>query len=103
MSFFTSGLFWFIAGILACLVILGLREWFGERGLKMAPWKWVLVAGWLVLFGFSLAFIGTCLGEGEPTAAFKGGMLFLLASLLAGAALWRMLKVEKFPWPRKNK
>ncbi|HUV12965.1 MAG TPA: hypothetical protein VMY18_04925, partial [Acidobacteriota bacterium] len=57
----------------------------------MPLWKWILVVGWLVLLGFSLAFIGTSWGEGETIAAVKGGALFCLFTAIVGVGFWRIL------------
>ena len=86
-----SGFFWFVEGILFCLALLGLRAWAQERDIPMPLWKWILVAGWIFLLGFSLAFIGTSLGEGEATAAVKGGALFSLLTVIVGVGFWRIL------------
>ena len=32
MEFFTSGLFWFLEGVLACIVVLGFKAWMKDRG-----------------------------------------------------------------------
>ncbi len=86
-----SGLFWFVEGILFCVALLGLRAWTQDRGVPMPLWKWILVVGWLGLLGFSLAFIGTSLGEGETVAAVKGGALFILITVIVGVGFWRIL------------
>ncbi len=86
-----SGLFWFVEGILFCVALLGLRAWTQDRGVPMPLWKWILVVGWLGLLGFSLAFIGTSLGEGETIAAVKGGALFILITVIVGVGFWRVL------------
>ena len=68
MQFFTSGLFWFIEGILAALTVIAIRLWTEGRGVVMPWWKWVMTAFWFCLVGFSLAFVGTSLGEREFNA-----------------------------------
>jgi len=68
MQIFNSGLFWFVEGILFVVVILALRVWAADRGLPMPPWKWVLILLWVLLAGFTIAFVGTSFGEGEPVA-----------------------------------
>lgn len=93
MQWFNSGFFWFIEGILFCLVILGLRAWARDNGVPMPPWKWVVFIAWLMFFGFTIAFIGTSLGEGEPDAAKRGGILFSALVVISGFALWRLLKI----------
>ena len=92
-AFFTSGLFWFIEGILACLVAIGLKLWMEDRGLPMPFWKWVLVAGWFLGLGVTVAFVGTCLGENETHAATQGGMIFGTIVIITGVAVWRLLRI----------
>lgn len=62
MQFFISGLFWFIEGILACSVVIGLKIAMEDRGISMPLWKWILLALWIFLFGYTMAFIGTNIG-----------------------------------------
>lgn len=92
MQFFTSGLFWFIEGIFAFFVVLGLKTWAEDRSIPMPWWKWVLSMLWLGLAGFTLAFVGTSLGEGEPHAALMGGIIFGVVSVILGVGLWRLLR-----------
>ena len=92
MSFFSSGLFWFVEGVFACLAVLGLKLWAEDRGIPMPFWKWVLAGIWIVLLGFTIAFVGTSLGENEVVAARLGGILFGLTSLVTGIGLWRLLR-----------
>jgi len=89
MQIFNSGLFWFVEGILFCVMVLALRSWARERAIPLAWWKWIAFGMWVLLIGFTLAFVGTSLGEGEPTAAIRGGLLFGLASVILGVAVWR--------------
>ncbi len=91
MGFFNSGLFWFAEGILACLAVLGLKAWLEDKGIPMLWWKWLLVITWMAFAGFTLAFIGTSLGEGEPRAALVGGIIFGVICLVFGVGLWRLL------------
>jgi hypothetical protein len=91
MHFFNSDLFWFIEGILACLVVIGLKIAMEDRGIPMPFWKWILFVIWILLFGFTIAFIGTNIGEKEMTAAKLGGLVFGLLSLVTGVGLWRLL------------
>ena len=94
MQFFNSGLFWFIEGILACLVIIGLKIAMEDRGIPMPIWKWILIVLWIFLFGFTIAFIGTNIGEKEMTAAKLGGLVFGLLSVVTGVGLWRLLTLK---------
>ena len=89
MQIFNSGLFWFIEGILFCVTVLALRAWAMDRAIPLTWWKWLGFGSWVLLAGFTLAFIGTSLGEGEPTAAIRGGLLFGLVSVIVGVAVWR--------------
>ena len=94
MQVFNSGLFWFVEGILFVVVVLAVRTWAEDRGLAMPLWKWVLFLLWIVLAGFTIAFVGTSFGEGEPMAGTRGGLLFGLVTIIAGVGLWRILVVE---------
>lgn len=91
MNFFTSGFFWFLEGVLFCSVIMGLRTWSEDRGIPMPYWKWVLVILWILLFGFTIAFIGTSIGENEKTAAVRGGLLFGSIAIVLFFCLWHLL------------
>jgi hypothetical protein len=91
MQIFNSGFFWFGEGILFVVVILAVRAWAEGRGLSVPVWKWVLFFLWLFLAGFTIAFVGTSFGEGEPVAAARGGLLFGLMTMIAGVGLWRVL------------
>jgi hypothetical protein len=91
MQIFNSGFFWFVEGILFVVMIMGMREWARGRGLSMTAWKWALFIAWVLLAGFTIAFVGTSFGEGESTAAIRGGLLFGLVSVIGGAGVWRVL------------
>jgi len=95
MSFFTSGTFWFIMGIIFTIVILAFKIWMEDRKTAMNWWKWLLWGIWILLAGFTIAFIFTSLGEGEPTAALKGGILFSLIAIIFGAGTWRLINKKK--------
>jgi len=101
MHFFTTGLFWFMEGIFVCLSVLGFKIWTEDRGIPMPVWKWALLSIWILMFSFSIAFVGTNLGEKESTAALLGGILFGLITIIAGVGLWRLIltgkKVMKLP------
>lgn len=94
MQAFNSGLFWFVEGILCCVLLLGLRAWIQDRGIAMTWWKWLAFVAWVCLAGFTIAFVGTSLGEGERTAALRGGLLFGIMSALSGAGVWRLIGME---------
>jgi hypothetical protein len=91
MRIFDSGLFWFVEGILFVVVILGLQAWARDQGIILRWWKWVLFVLWLILAGFTIAFVGTSYGEGESVAGTRGGLLFGLMTIIAGVGLWRVL------------
>ncbi len=91
MSFFTSGFFWFFEGILFCLALMGLRAWADGRGVPMPFWKWALAAGWMLYCGFTLAFVGTCLGEKEKYAALWGGVFLGVVAIVVGVGFYRLL------------
>jgi uncharacterized membrane protein len=95
MTFFNSGFFWFLEGVLACVLFFSLRKWLKEHAVNMTIVKWILLWAWIVLVGFTFAYVGVCMGEGEATAAGKGGVLFGLISILSGAVLWRILKTDR--------
>jgi hypothetical protein len=97
MSFFNSGMFWFMEGIFACLFVVGFKFWMEDRGVPMPFWKWGLIGIWILLFGFTIAFVGTNLGEKEPHAALLGGIVFGLITMILGVGLWRLLQVGKNP------
>ena len=91
MQLFNSGLFWFVEGVLFVIAVLGFRAWALDRGVRLTPTRWILVLLWAGLAGFSISFVGTSLGEGEPTAAARGGLLFGLVTIVSGVGLWRFL------------
>ena len=91
MQFFTSGIFWFFEGLLFCLAIAGLRIWTEDRNIPMPLWKWVLVVVWILFAGFTIAFIGTSLGEHETTAAIWGGLIFGIGTVICFLILLRVL------------
>jgi bacteriorhodopsin len=99
MSFFTSGLFWFIEGIIACLIVIGFKIWMEDRKVPMNWWKWLLFCLWILWFGFTIAFVFTSAGENEMDAAVKGGILFGIITIIAGVGLWRIIHigVKKLP------
>ncbi len=92
MQFFTSGFFWFLEGIFSCLFIIAFKFWAEDHGYIMSFWKWILLVVWIVLFGFTLAFVGTSLGEGEANAALFGGIIFGLITIISAVGLWRIVK-----------
>jgi hypothetical protein len=91
MQIFNSGLLWFVEGILFVVVVLAVRSWAEDRRLPLPVWKWMLFFIWVGLAGFTIAFVGTSFGEGEPVAATRGGLLFGLITIISGVGLWRVL------------
>jgi hypothetical protein len=92
MFVFSSNLFWFVQGILACLAMWGLRIWMQDKHIPMPWWKWLLVMLWLCFSGLSLAFVGTSLAEGEVQAACLGGLFGGVISVVAGVVIGRVLR-----------
>ena len=95
MWFFTSGAFWFAEGVLFVLAVIGLKVWMDDRNTPMGLWKWLLVGAWILMCGFTIAFIGTSVGEGEMVAARKGGIAFSVVCVIAGAGVWRLLQIGR--------
>ena len=93
MQIFNSGVFWFFEGVLFCVMLVGFKYWAEDRAIPTPWWKWAAVLLWVLLAGFTIAFVGTSLGEGEPTAAVRGGLLFGFLSVLSGVAVWRVLLI----------
>lgn len=92
MEFFTSGFFWFLEGILFVIVLLAVRVWTEDQGIPMPYWKWMALVVWMALLGFTIAFVGTSLGENEADAAVRGGILFGIVVAISGVGLWRLIK-----------
>ncbi len=97
MPIFNSGFFWFVEGILCCIVVLGIRAWALDRAIAMPWWKWLAVGMWALFTGFTIAFVGTSLGEGEPTAAVHGGIMFGIVSVLSGVGVWLLWLIGSGP------
>ena len=97
MELFNSGLFWFVEGILLCVMVLAVRAWAQDRSVPLTWWKWLTFGVWILYTGTTIAFIGTSLGEGEPTAALRGGLLFGLVSVISAVVLWRIWMIGARP------
>lgn len=95
MGFFNSGFFWFIEGILAVVVVLGLNTYLKDKGIPTPWWKWVVLAIWVLIAGITIAFVGTSIGENEMVAATKGGIIFGAISVVLGVGVWRILVGRK--------
>ena len=97
MPIFNSGFFWFVEGILCCIVVLGIRAWALDRAIAMPWWKWLAVGMWALFTGFTIAFVGTSLGEGEPTAAVQGGIMVGIVAVVSGVGVWRLWLIGSGP------
>lgn len=95
MSFFLSGTFWFIEGILVCAMVIGFKVWMDDRRVTMTWWKWGLFAIWAFMAGLTLAYVGTNVGENEPNAAIKGGLLLGFLTIVVGVVCWRLIHSER--------
>ena len=95
MDFFNSGFFWFLEGICFCAAFIGFRIWLQDRKIKMLFRKWLIVFLWIFIFVFTIAFITTSIGENEITAAFKGGIVFGIITVLTGVTIWRWILSAK--------
>jgi len=93
MQIFNSGTFWFVEGILFCSMLLGLRAWARDRCIRMQWWKWAAFLCWVVFAGFTIAFVGTSLGENEASAAVRGGIFFGMVAVLSGVGVWRIVMI----------
>jgi len=92
MDFFMSGTFWFVEGILCSLVFIGFKVWMQDRSIELTWWKWCLLILWILIFGFTITFITTSLGERETVAAYKGGIFFGVITIITFVGLWRLLE-----------
>lgn len=90
-TFFTTGTFWFLMGILFIGVVAGAKTWFDELGVKMNWWKWILSLLWWFLLYFTVFAAFTFLGERESTAAWGTLILFGVVDAILGVGLWRLL------------
>jgi len=92
MDFFMSSTFWFVEGILCSIAFVGLKIWMQDRGIRLNWWKLTFLIIWILLFGFTITFITTCLGEREAVAAYRGGIFFGVISIITFVGLWRLLE-----------
>lgn len=93
MQIFNSGAFWFVEGILFCVMLNGLNTWARDRSIPMRWWKWTVFLVWVLFAGFTIAFVGTSLGENEASAAVRGGIFFGIIALLSGVGVWRIVMI----------
>ncbi len=102
MQIFNGGLFWFIEGVLCCVMVLGLNAWARDRSIRMLWWKWVVFGTWTLFAGFSIAFVGTSFGENEVSAAVRGGMFFGIIVVLSGVGVWRLVMLGTKPGKQRT-
>jgi hypothetical protein len=93
MQIFNSGLFWFVEGVLFCVMLLGLNAWARDRSIPMQWWKWTAFLVWTFFTGFTIAFVGTSFGENESSAAVRGGLFFGIIAVLSGVGVWRIVRI----------
>lgn len=93
MQIFNGGAFWFIEGILFCVMLMGLNVWARERSIRMQWWKWASFLVWVLFAGFTIAFVGTSFGENEASAAVRGGIFFGIIAVLSGVGVWRIVMI----------
>lgn len=97
-EFFINGLV-FISFVVA---LYFLYAYVRERNIKFPWWKWLLCCGWLLGLLLVFAFIGTAVGEGEPGAAMRGGVAFLILLALAGVLVFALCFPGVLPGFRKR-
>jgi hypothetical protein len=93
--FFTSGMFWFLEGVLAVAVLIGFKIWMEDRSVPMPFWKWPIVIAWFLAAGVVIAFVGTSLGENELQAAELGGYVFGTIVFIMGVIAWRVIQIGR--------
>jgi hypothetical protein len=89
--FFTSGLFWFLMGMLAVLVGVGFKAFCEGRGWTLNWWKWLLSIIWYIIFSLSFYAWGTLMGENEAGAGLWTLAAGMFVCLIFGVAMWRIL------------
>lgn len=94
-SFFTTGTFWVLMGILFVGIFRGAKVWFEEKGFKMNWWKWLLTALWYGFVLMSVAAPFTFLAEGEPQGFWGIGAVMIVSSIILGVGLWRLLIADR--------
>jgi len=73
--------------------VIGFKVWLEDRAIPMLYWKWILLGIWVLFLGFTIASIGTNLGEKEPQATLLGGTIFVLIAIVTGVGLWRLVRI----------
>lgn len=92
--FLTSGLFWFLMGILAVLIGAGFNAFAQDKGWQLNWWKWLLSIIWYITFSLSFYAWGTLIGENEGSAGFKIWILGMFLSIILGVIIWRTLTTK---------
>lgn len=91
LTFFTTGTFWFIMGILTVSVFVGAKIMFEDKGFAMNWWKWVLTGLWWLLLFATLAGPMTLLAEREPKGSLGTVGILGVITIILGVGLWRLL------------
>ena len=68
-----------------------LHHYMKETNRKMNWWKWILAVCWALGVMFSVAVLGTFIGEGASQAVAPGGLFFLVVILISGAVVYKLL------------
>ncbi len=92
--FFTSGIFWFVMGIISIVVAAGFKAFADDRGWVLTWWKGLLAIIWYAIFSVSLLGWGTLIGENESSAGFKFFIFGFVVSVILGVGLWRLLSTK---------
>ncbi len=93
MQIFNSGFFWFVEGILFCVMLIGFATWARDKSISMRWWKWGAFLLWVLFAGFTIAFVGTSFGENEASAAIRGGIFFGIVAVISGVGVWRIVMI----------
>lgn len=84
--------FWMAMGGMMILFFAALRYWFQDRKMTMNWWRWLLTGIWYFLLFVVIAGAFTLIGEGEVRAGIYFLSVFGGLIVLAGVALWMLLK-----------
>jgi hypothetical protein len=91
MAFFSSSAFWFIEGLLFCIVLAGISAWAKDKEVDMPLWKWLVAAGWIIFASLSIAVTTTFIGEGETAAASRIGIAISVPVIISAYLVLRIL------------
>jgi len=78
---------------------MAFKTWMADRYVPMPFWKWLLFSLWLAACAFTIAFVGTSLGEKEYNAAVKGGIIFTIILILWAVFLWWLFHRQRIIQP----